>query len=233
MFPMSSGLLARQSTLDPEAALVLPWSQGELLTKSNKIAKEDTTTVVVEERRRRVGALLLKKVPVAEIARRESLSVPTIWKDVRALDDLWAKDHLADYPLKKARELEGLDRLEAKAVEQFETALMPVVVLNREGEPYHVIDYKLALSWWDRILAAKARRAKMLGFDMTEPIVVNLNEDNRSVTITVQDGSESKEFTDWLRDAMTSNAKGGTDDPTPIEGQVVESVQGNGKVRAA
>ena len=193
-------------------------------------------TPAVEERRRRIAVLLVKKVSVAEIARQEGLSEPTIWKDVRALDDLWAKDHLADYPLKKARELESLDRLEAKAVEMFELALSPVVVLSQNGEPYLHIDYKLALSWWDRILNAKQRRAKMLGFDMTEPIQVNVNEDKRSISITIQEGGEAKEFTDWLRDAMQGNkgnggTSGGGDHQTvdnAIEGAGV-LVESNGK----
>lgn len=169
------------------------------------------TTPAVLARRIRISKMLGDRVSVAEIARREKLSVPVIWKDVRALDEMWREEHLADYPLKKARELEQLDQMEREAINLFEVALEPRTIIVGRGndrQAVEIIDYELALKCWDRRLEAKKRRAKMLGFDMSEPINVNINEDKRSVNITIQEGGESKDYIEWLKQALMPGESG-------------------------
>ena len=181
-------------------------------------------TPAVQERRRRISALIIKKVPVAEIARMEKLSPPTIKKDIDHLDKQWSEDHLTEYPLLKARELEGVDDMEREAIRLFELALKPITKVDKYGQPYELIDYDLAAKWWDKRLDAKKRRAKMLGFDMTTPIEINFNEDNRTVSVTIQDSDgKAVDYEEWLREALIPGSGGSAENGS---GKVVDA---NGK----
>jgi hypothetical protein len=97
------------------------------------------------ERRRLVAGLYLRRTPKGDIARAVGVTAQTISRDVAWLERLWSKELLADPVQQRSRDLAATDELERSAATRY----------LETGDPI----------WWDRIMRALERRAKLLGLD--------------------------------------------------------------------
>jgi len=82
------------------------------------------------------------------MATATGVDVRTICRDLDWLKALWAKELLADPVEQRSRDLAALDQLEKDAATKY--------LETKEAQ------------WWDRVLKAQERRAKLLGLDAKE-----------------------------------------------------------------
>ena len=97
------------------------------------------------ERRRLVAGLYLRRTPKGEIAKAVGVAAQTITRDCKYLEELWAKELVKDPVAQRARDLAATDNLERDAATKYLDTGSPV--------------------WWDRVMKALERRAKLLGLD--------------------------------------------------------------------
>ena len=107
----------------------------------------------IEQRRVAVASLLTARVPYRQIAERLDISIATVSRDVAALLAQWAREQRPDDRNRwRATELMKLDEMEM--------ALTPQARRGHEGAV-------------DRTLRIMERRAKLLGLDEPDQMMVN------------------------------------------------------------
>ncbi len=97
------------------------------------------------ERRRLVAGLYIARTPINEIATAMDVATKTIVRDIEWLEALWHKELVTDPVAQRARDLAATNNLERSAARRF----------MESGDPV----------WWDKVMKALERRAKLLGLD--------------------------------------------------------------------
>ena len=103
------------------------------------------TSAQVAERRRLVVGMYVARTPPPEIATALAVDPRTIYRDIEWIEAKWLKELITDPVAQRARALASTDSLERSAARKF----------LETGDP----------SWWDRMMKALERRAKLLGLD--------------------------------------------------------------------
>lgn len=103
-----------------------------------------THSAEIAERRERVTVMLLSKVSQREMARREEVSLGTIWKDIKAIKETWRQRMAENYDAHVAEETAKLDWLERGLMAKALTG-------NKDAV--------------ETLLKIMDRRAKLLGLD--------------------------------------------------------------------
>ena len=99
----------------------------------------------LDARRHRVAELYVRRTPKAAIARAMEVSLPAIYRDIAVIEAGWIKELKEDPVAERAKDLAAVNQLQQDASAKYlETHQM---------------------GWWDRILKALERRARLLGLD--------------------------------------------------------------------
>jgi len=108
-----------------------------------------TQIAVQNDRRRIVAGMYLRRTPQAEIATAVGVDIRTVCRDLDHLRAIWAQELQANHVDQRGRDLAALDQLEKDAATQY-------LATKHMG-------------WWDRVLQAQERRARLLGLDYKAP----------------------------------------------------------------
>jgi hypothetical protein len=88
----------------------------------------------IAERRKRVAELHLRRVPNAEIARREGVAPPQITRDLAAVRKDWLEQARLDFDARQAEELARIDALEITAWKAWRRSCRAAVTVQKAVE---------------------------------------------------------------------------------------------------
>lgn len=131
--------------------------------KPKTSAKAQQRTAIAR-RRARVAQLSLAYVPQQAIAIELGVSAATISNDLKAVRADWLADAKTDVQTALVREIESLDRLEARLWQQFSQGAETITPDERSRTAA-------------QILKCKERRAKLLGFDQPDLLEVTISDE--------------------------------------------------------
>lgn len=176
--------------------------------------------IAIQERRRRVHYYLQQHKPLKDIAQIVGVTVQTVIQDKHAI----AKELAAQHFEVKAIDLDDLDTMEQECIDQLEKRLKeitsaindPEAMGNPNVSKVLKVMYDNAGTWWDKRLRLKQLKGKWLGYEEVEKQEPDIQVDNRSITINIQDPNTKSEvpFDDWVkgmfRELPESNAESTT-----------------------
>lgn len=176
---------------------------------SAKDKKARSQRLAVLDRRNLVWAYYCQHFTVRQIAEKVNVKLKTVEQDLKAIQKGTSGIDSVVSAGKKQRELDELDEMERDAITKLEERLTYIAETIEDKEGLKEMGklapkilstvFNDAGRWYDRRLAVKQMRAKWLGFEQKEQPLLEVNQDNRSISITIQDPNSGNQvsFKDW------------------------------------
>ena len=101
----------------------------------------------LRERRRLIAGMYLRRTSKADIADKMDVDVRTVYRDLEVIEAQWLAEAKIDPTEQRAKDLAAVDDLQRSAATR--------LLAKPEDQ-----------GWWDRVMRAMERRAKLLGLDV-------------------------------------------------------------------
>jgi len=202
-----------------------------------EIAKKKSVSQIaaIQDRRNLVQAYLFQHYTPLQIAHKVGVKLATVESDIKIIDGQLGSAYRTELAGKRERELSELDQMERETMEQMEEWKGRAAELWAKGDDDH--GYPKALEpamrnaggWWSKRLDIKKHRADVMGWKREPVDPSTINNDNRSITLVVQDPSgngKPKSFDDYVK-GMFNDPSSELVEGEAIEGEVKELPDGS------